>query len=93
MILRKRLPCLRKRLAVPKAVRDTGCVTDIYCPPIAAGALAGEGVHSGCEAGAPEGVMGHSAQSPVFREGFKHHCTAKSGLKAEADLVPCMWVL
>lgn len=45
-------------------------------------------MHSGCEAGAPAGMMGHSAQSPVFREGFKHHCTAESGLEAEVDLSP-----
>jgi len=45
-------------------------------------------MHLGCESGAPEGVVGQSAQSRVLREGFKLHCTAESGLEIEVDLSP-----
>lgn len=56
---------------------------------VADGALAGVGgLHSGCESGVPEGVVGQSAQSRVLREGFKLGCTAQSGLEAEVDLRP-----
>lgn len=48
---------------------------------VAVGALVGEGgLHSGCEPGVLERVMGQSAQSPVLREGFNLCCTAESGL-------------
>lgn len=52
------------------------------------------GLHSGCESGVLERVMGQSAQSLVLREGFKLCCTAESGLQAEVALSPmCMWAL